>query len=155
MAIGLISDTHDDISAWAEVLPKVVTAFDGVELILHCGDLTTCQVLDDLAAIAPVVAVRSSADPDPQPPRLIEGPHVLEAGGVVIGLVNALGELDPDRLFGRSVDVVVHGGTHEAALETRGGVLLVNPGSPTLANEVTVAVLDPDSRPPKAEIVPI
>ena len=155
MAIGLISDTHDDIAPWPDVLPKVVKAFDGVELILHCGDLTTLQVLDDLANIAPVVAVRSPADPDPQPPRLIDGPYVLEVGGVLTGLINSLGEQDPDRLFGRSVNVIVHGGTHEARVEIRGGVLLVNPGSPTLANEVTVGVLDTRSRPPKADIVPM
>ncbi len=155
MAIGLISDTHDDIAPWAEVLPKVAEAFEGVELILHCGDLTTPQVLDDLAHIAPVVAVRSAADPPAQPPRLVEGPQVLDAGGLVVGLVNALGDRDPDELFGRAVDVVVHGGTHEASVETRDDALLVNPGSPTLANQVTVAVLDTHSRPPQARIIPI
>jgi uncharacterized protein len=155
MTIGLISDTHDDVAPWAEVLPKVANAFDGVELILHCGDLTTLQVLNDLAEIAPVVAVRSSADPASQPPRLVDGPHVLNAGGVVIGLVNSLGDHDPTELFDRPVDVVVHGGTHEASVEMRRGVLFVNPGSPTLANQVTVALVDTQSRPPRAEIIPI
>ena len=79
MRIGLIADTHDELVAWDEVLARVAVAFDGVELILHCGDLTTMRALDDLAGLAPVVAVRSDADPPPAPPRLLDGPHVLDA----------------------------------------------------------------------------
>jgi uncharacterized protein len=142
MRIGLIADTHDEIAPYDTVADKLSSAFDGVDLILHCGDLTTTGVLDRLEELAPVVAVRSANDPSPEPPRLFEGPHVLEAGGLVIGLVNTLGDLDVGELFGRPVDVVVHGGTHAASIERTDGVLLVNPGSPTLANEVTVAILD-------------
>ena len=109
---------------------------------MHCGDLTTTGVLDALAEIVPVVAVRSAADPPPEPPRLVDGPYITESEGLVIGLVNTLGDADPVTLFGRPVDVVVHGGTHEARIEKTGDALSVNPGSPTLANEVTVAVLD-------------
>jgi putative phosphoesterase len=140
--IGLVADTHDEIAPYDAVADKLAGAFDGVELILHCGDLTTTGVLDRLGELAPVVAVRSANDPSPEPPRLVEGPHILEVGGLVIGLVNTLGDADPGELFGRPVDVVVHGGTHAASIERTGGVLRVNPGSPTLAEEVTVAVLD-------------
>jgi uncharacterized protein len=153
MLIGLISDTHDAIAPWTDVLPKVAKAFDGVKLILHCGDLTTSQVLDDLAAIAEVVAVRSSNDPDPDPPRLLDSPHVVEVDGVAIGMVSWLGEQDPAVLFGRSVDVVVHGGRHRAEIQQEGDILLVNPGSPTLADEVAVAVLETKVKPPRAEII--
>jgi uncharacterized protein len=140
--IGLIADTHDEVVSFDTIANKVRDTFAGAELILHCGDLTTTAVLDRLAEIAPVVAVRSTGDPDPEPPRLLDGPHVLEAGGLTIGLVNTLGDADPAELFGRPVDVVVHGGTHAASVEEEGGVLRVNPGSPTLANEVSVAVLE-------------
>jgi putative phosphoesterase len=137
--IGLIGDTHDGIDAIEE---GVMHAFAGVELILHCGDLTTLGLLDRLGAIAPVVAVRSAADPPADPPRLVEGPHVVEAAGLAVGLVNALGDQDPGQLFGRPVDIVVHGGTHAASVGHEGGRLSVNPGSPTLADETTVAVLE-------------
>ena len=49
--------------------------------------------------------------------------------------------------------VVVHGGTHEASIEVLGGVLYVNPGSPTLAGEVSVGVLELDDGHPSATIV--
>ncbi|HEV8064883.1 MAG TPA: metallophosphoesterase family protein [Acidimicrobiales bacterium] len=153
MLIGLIADTHDAIGPWSGVLPKVAETFAGVGLILHCGDLTTSRVLDDLATIADVVAVRSDNDPAADPPRLLEGPQVVEIGGVVIGLVNWLGESEPADVFGRRVDVVVHGGSHRAEITHAGGTVLVNPGSPTLADEVTVALLDTAWRPPKVEIV--
>jgi len=153
--IGLIGDTHDDIVAFDTIEGAVTEAFSGVELILHCGDLTTLGLLDRLGAIAPVVAVRSAADPAAAPPRLLDGPHLLEAGGLTVGLVNTLGEADPAVLFGRPVDVVVHGGTHAASVTRDGGRLSVNPGSPTLADETTVAVLEIGDGAATATIVPI
>ena len=153
MLIGLIADTHDEIAPWSDVFPKVAQAFAGVEAILHCGDITTHRVLDDLANVARVVAVRSAADPQADPPRLLDGPTVLEMNGLVIGLVTSLVDQDPDSLFDRPIDVLVHGGTHEPSSETRDGVLHVNPGSPTLASETTVAVLDTATTPPEATII--
>lgn len=59
--IGVVADTHvgEHLSA---LPPSVATALDGVDLILHAGDLTHLGVLDDLRAIAPVVAVRGNHD---------------------------------------------------------------------------------------------
>lgn len=155
MRIGLIADTHDELVDWAGVLDRVTRPFDGVEMILHCGDLTTMRALEDLDAIAPTVAVRSGDDPPAAPPKLLDGPHVVAAEGVTIGLVNRLDDASPAALFDRPIDVVVHGGTHEATTETRDGVLLVNPGSPSLATTCTVAVLDLAGAVPAATIVPI
>jgi putative phosphoesterase len=155
MKIGLIADTHDAIAPFDTIRDRLAAAFDGVELILHCGDLTTIDLLDRLGEIAPVVAVRSSNDPPADPPRLLDGPHVLEAGGLTIGLVCTLGEGDPASVFDRPLDVVVHGGTHAAQIDKRGGVLAVNPGSPTLADEVSVAVLEVVEGRPSAVIVPM
>ncbi len=49
-------------------------------------------------------------------------------------------------LFGRPVDIVVYGHTHIPLVETFQGVLLVNPGSPTLPKQVrklgTVGLLE-------------
>ena len=54
--IGVISDTHGLLHA------EVERAFEGVELILHAGDIGSAEVLDGLRAIAPVVAVRGNND---------------------------------------------------------------------------------------------
>ena len=148
--IGLIADTHDALVEWDTIQPKVAAAFAGVELIVHCGDLTTMAVLDRLGEIAPVVAVRSPGDPPADGLRLFEDPHRIEHAGTAIAVVNQLGE----RTFDDAA-VVLCGGTHQAAIERRAEQLVVNPGSPSLADTVTVAVLEIDGGRAEAAIVPL
>src|SRR5206468_11123058 len=57
--IGVISDTH------GLVRPEVRPAFDGVDLILHAGDVGNAEVLKELASIARVIAVRGNNDNGP------------------------------------------------------------------------------------------
>jgi putative phosphoesterase len=146
--IGLIADTHDDLVEWDEIQPKVAAAFVGVELIVHCGDLSTMAVLDSLGEIAPVVAVRSPGDPPADGARLFNAPHRIEHGGTAIAVVNELGA----QTF-EGVAVVLCGGTHKATIERRAEQLVVNPGSPSLAETVTVAVLEIDGGRAEAAIV--
>jgi uncharacterized protein len=146
--IGLIADTHDNLVEWDAIQPRVAQVFDGVDLIVHCGDLSTVGVLDRLGEIAPVVAVRSPADPPADGERLFDGPHRIEHADGAIAVVNALGEQTFD-----DVAVVAHGGTHQASVERRAGQLVVNPGSPSLAETVTVAVLELDGGRAEATIV--
>jgi predicted phosphodiesterase len=55
-------------------------------------------------------------------------------------------------IFGKPMDIVVFGYTHEAMVETHQEVLFVNPGSPNLVNQNirlgTVAILEitPESK---------
>ena len=61
MLIGLISDTH--IPDRRIKLPqKVLEIFEGVDLIIHAGDITTQEVLDSLNSIAPTMAVEGNND---------------------------------------------------------------------------------------------
>ena len=55
MKIGLISDTR--VRRGEEVPPEVIRAFEGVELIIHAGNIYSPDVLDWLEQIAPVKAV--------------------------------------------------------------------------------------------------
>lgn len=179
MRIGLIADTH--IQRPSERLPEaVLRALRGVELVLHCGDIYHLSCLDQLEALAPVLAVRGYPDPRAPDPRLAETVRVVEAGGVRIGMVHDIGwpgprikadlrlELPDDeplpdvlrRKFGALVDVVAFGDTHEELVETHGGVLFVNPGSPTypgvrhpLGELGTVAILEVVSGQARAQIV--
>lgn len=154
--IGLVADTHDGICDWSAVVDKIKTAFFDVDAILHCGDLNSLACLDDLATIAPVVhATRSDGDPPPDPPRLDDGPRVVDVGGHAIGL--AFERPQDTAAFGQPVEAVVFGATHAASTEhDADGVLWVNPGSPSLAETTTVAVLtvgDDDGTPPTAEVI--
>jgi uncharacterized protein len=56
MDIGIISDTH------SLVRPEVYEAFEGVELILHAGDIGSHDVIIELEPIAPVKAVAGNND---------------------------------------------------------------------------------------------
>lgn len=69
--LGLISDTHmpDRWPDLPETLPQI---FRGVDLILHAGDVGELWVLDQLSAIAPVVAVHGNDEPPSTPEQL---PH--------------------------------------------------------------------------------
>src|SRR5262245_39535038 len=130
---GLLADTHDDAVDWPAALDLISSAMGDVDAIIHCGDLCTAQALESLAGIAPVWAVRTQADAPPSPPALVDGPRVLEAGRVRIGVTTSLSagpvhaEVDPavrfvrtegpdvaKKLFGEAVDVCVFGGTHRA-----------------------------------------
>jgi hypothetical protein len=152
MRIGLVSDTHaeDDL---ASMPPEIADTFAarGVQLILHLGDIYSLRVLDVLERVAPVVAVRDFTEPRGEDPRLAHTTRVLDVGGKWIAMVHDLGWPGPRivadttlrfpdqpplpevlrRKFGRAVDIVAFGHTHEELVETHMGVWFINPGSPT------------------------
>ena len=122
--IGLVADTH------GLVRPDLFEALAGVEMILHAGDVGGSDVLDELAAIAPVYAVFGNMD-DPNDPRL-EREIVREIGGVTIHVSHGheLGAPTPAKLLKRySGDVLVFGHTHRQLIERAGSRLVVNPGA--------------------------
>ena len=157
---GLVADTHDVLVDWADALARLRAAWGHLDAILHCGDLTSPAALETLAAIAPIYATRSDGDPPPAPPVLTDGPRLFAVGGVRVGLLFSLGKAPPDettaaRIFGAPIDVCVYGGTHESGIAEMGGVLFVNPGSPTLAATRTAATLTIENGRASAHIVEI
>lgn len=151
MRIGLIADTHIT-QAGKEPPHQVVEVFQGVDFILHAGDLLIWSVLDWLEKIAPVFAVRGNGDSGlPPVPRLPEA-RVLNICGKRLGLIHCLGPLGDlpnfmERYFNGGVDIIVFGDTHVATVQTRNGILLVNPGSPAIPRGLvgvlgTVGILD-------------
>jgi uncharacterized protein len=69
MRIGLLTDTHLP-STIRDLWNEVRTAFAGVDLILHGGDIVTPRVLDWLAEIAPTLAARGNNDSGWDDPRV-------------------------------------------------------------------------------------
>lgn len=123
MLIGLISDTHGLIR------PEALRALDGVDLILHAGDVGGATVLAALRRIAPVQAVFGNTDPDePRLPASLD--LILEALHVHVSHGHELGSPTPDALLARyDADVIVFGHTHRPVIERRGGRTVVNPGA--------------------------
>ena len=121
--IGLISDTH------GLVRPDVFGALEGVELILHAGDVGD-GVLEELETIAPVSAVYGNTDPTDDPrlaqaiERMIDSVHVHVSHG------HELGSPTPERLLAKyDADVIVYGHTHQQKVVEADGRLVVNPGA--------------------------
>jgi putative phosphoesterase len=118
--IGLISDTHGLLR------PEAADVLRGSDFIVHAGDIGE-SVLEPLATIAPVTAVRGNNDRAPWAQRINETEQ-LRFGEVTLHVLHDLAELAIDpRAAG--VDVVVTGHSHRPKIERRGGVLYVNPGS--------------------------
>jgi len=119
--IGVISDTHGLLR------PDAIEALRGVEYIIHAGDVGSPEILEELAAIAPVAAVRGNIDKAAWARKLPET-EVLEHGGISIYVLHDLAQLDlKPEAAGFAVVVSVH--SHVPKSETRHGVLYFNPGS--------------------------
>jgi uncharacterized protein len=121
IVIGVISDTHGLLR------PEAVDALRGSEHIIHAGDIGASEILDELAAIAPVTAIRGNIDEGTWARRLPET-EAVELAGIFIYVLHDLAQLDlkPEAA---SFKVVISGHTHVPKQETRGGVLYFNPGS--------------------------
>ena len=146
--IGVVADTHiPDRTGRLHpgILPALRAA--GVQHILHAGDISTQRVLDELASLAPVTAVRGNRD-------LLLG-HLplivqLELGGARIALMHGHGGWGPylfDKIrfltqgyrlerylkvlsqAGGQAQVIVFGHTHYPVQTVHAGQLLFNPGS--------------------------
>jgi uncharacterized protein len=123
VVVGLISDTHGLLR------PEVFDALEGVEIILHAGDVGG-SVLTELSAIAPVQAVYGNTD-TPGEPGLAASIR-LEIEGLTIHVSHGheLGRPTADRLLARyDADVIVYGHTHRPLIERSGRRLVVNPGA--------------------------
>ena len=126
MRLGVISDTH------GRLRPEVFTHFDGVDRILHAGDIGDPDILVELAAIAPVTAVSGNVDGGafaadvPEVARLeVEGRRVVVVHG------HRLGSPTPEllRRAHPEVDIVVFGHTHVPTVRWIDDRLFLNPGA--------------------------
>ncbi len=152
MRIGLITDTHlpnERRTLWDEVR----TAFIGVDLILHGGDIIHPMVLDWLEDIAPVMAAEGNNDLLLRDPR-IAPVQFLDVGGRRLAMVHDMESEDrPIELLRKlylknePADIFVTGHTHFERIDYRDGVLQINSGSPTFPHLTstrlgTVCILD-------------
>ncbi len=137
MLVGILSDTHVYDRA-SRLNPEVIETFRRreVELILHAGDLTSLDVLRELGRVARVVAVQGNMDahygttlPEKQVLTLGRQRVLLFHGRGIYprGDATKLAYLAKEH----GCDVVITGHTHRAALVEIGGVMIINPGSPT------------------------
>jgi uncharacterized protein len=154
MRIGVLSDTHGYLD------PRAAAALQGVERILHAGDIGSPAIIDALAAIAPVDAVAGNVDAGTALARRFPGSrqiaiedvliYMTHIGGQPAALARALPQPKPD--------VYIFGHSHVALLEQQGGVLFLNPGAagrPRFGGGLSVAMLEVEAGRATARIVPL
>jgi putative phosphoesterase len=161
--IGILSDTHMP-GSMPTLWDSVATAFAGVDLILHAGDIVLPMVLEQLEELAPVLAARGNNDVG-WDDRRVADIQWLDVAGFRIAMVH---DMEPEDepidvlrrkyLGGEEADVMVSGHTHFERIAWRDHILQVNPGSvvhPHLwsTRPGTVAVLDMEPQSLRARIV--
>ncbi|MBI2850139.1 MAG: YfcE family phosphodiesterase [Chloroflexi bacterium] len=168
MRIGLITDTH--IPWETNVVPtEVFTIFQGVDLILHGGDIYSHSVLDDLERIAPVYAALGDDD-YPGEDKRVQERHILKLEGKTIyltheGPYNLLSTTGLPLWWRNKIspgnyvdpDIIVAGHEHKVVVEKFNNILYINSGSPTLLHYKkgpgTVGILELNGGEPKVEII--
>ena len=121
MRVGLISDTHGLLR------PEAVEALRGSDLILHAGDIGDPRILDELARLAPVRAVRGNNDRGAWA-AAVPATDTVRIGAIGMYVLHDLAELaiDPVAI---GCQIVVAGHSHKPVHDIRDGVHFVNPGS--------------------------
>lgn len=119
--VGIISDTHGLLR------PEVIDRLQGVDRILHAGDVVGIDVIETLQSISPVHAVRGNCDNGEWSMQFPKTDYIT-IGPASIYLLHILYDIDiaPGAA---GVNIIVSGHTHKPLVEEKGGVIYINPGS--------------------------
>jgi len=155
MRIGVISDTHDYLN------PRLFDVFDGVDHILHAGDMNSMDMIIELSVIAPVIAVHGNMDPHDIAAHYPQDKRIQLAGNDVFMTHNGGMLLRNRKIFNKrcgkkTPNVFIWGHTHKPENKMIDGMLSLNPGSASrpmveLSPSVAILTLDPNE-PPRAKI---
>ena len=121
MLIGLISDTHDLLR------PAALELLEGVDHIMHTGDVCNPDLLAELRKVAPLNVVRGNCDHGDWAEE-IPVSDTFELDGIFIHARHILANLDLDPAAA-GINLVLFGHTHDPHQEERRGVTYFNPGS--------------------------
>jgi uncharacterized protein len=121
MKVGVISDTHGLLR------PEAVAALRGVGRILHAGDVGEAEILNQLAQLAPLTAIRGNIDRS-GPCAALPPTEWIELAGCNIYMLHDVHELDLDPVAA-GVQLIISGHSHKPLIEWKKDVLYFNPGS--------------------------
>ena len=135
MRIAVLADTHAP-RRWRSCPAAVARNLEGVDLILHAGDVCRAWVLEELRGFAPVRAVLGNNDAGDVADWGAPETLTLDLAGLRVGMIHDAGPAKGRagrmrRPFPRA-DLVVFGHSHVPLdLGEGAGPRLLNPGSPT------------------------
>ena len=119
--VGVISDTHGLLR------PQAIALLRDVDLIIHAGDIGRREVVDALQDIAPTYAIRGNIDTGAWAGEF-PMTRVVEAGDCRCFVVHDIADLDLAPAAA-GFAAVIYGHSHQPGIETRDGVVFLNPGS--------------------------
>ena len=139
LIIGVISDTH--IGDRIDKIPKdVYNQFSDVDLIIHCGDITSKSILNELNDMAEVIAVKGNMDHIELPREKVLNVENFKIGIIHGDTIYPRGDILKMKYYSleKDLDVLISGHTHIPLIkninipELNKKILLLNPGSPTV-----------------------
>lgn len=152
MRLGFVSDTHGDVAGWE----KVVSALGDVDLLLHSGDVLYHGAFNPiLASYSPrdlaemlnsgrYTMLHARGNCDSEVDQIALDNHILSdfafasVEGIRI-LVNHGHCYDEDGLIKMAkragASIVQRGHTHVPEIKVIDGIILMNPGSPSLPKQ--------------------
>jgi putative phosphoesterase len=154
MLIGIISDTHDNLPMVEKAVNRLNQ--EKVNLVLHAGDYVAPFVIPKFKALnAKLIGVFGNNDGDHEllKKRFSETNNcevrerfaLIDAEGFKIALLHG----DETQLLDAlttcaSLNAIVHGHAHTTRTESKGNVLIINPGEVCgyLTGKSTLALLD-------------
>lgn len=131
MRIAVLADTHANK---LEYLPKkMIKALSTVDLIIHAGDFTDVQILNELKQLGEVKAVHGNMD-SRELKAVLPFKEIVEIEDKRIGITHGSGApwgiedrvrkvFESDR-----VDIIVYGHSHQSQNKTIKDILFFNPG---------------------------
>ncbi len=119
--LGIISDTHGILRA------EAIGALRGSDIIIHAGDVGEPEIIDRLRDLAPTYVVRGNVDRGKWAADLPRS-AIVEIGKLRLFVLHQIAELTLDPAAAGHA-AVVFGHSHVPSVETRDGVLFLNPGS--------------------------
>ena len=119
--VGVISDTHGLLR------PEALDVLRGSDMIIHAGDVGKPEVIDRLGEVAPLHVVCGNVDQESWAAAL-PMTELVEVGDHRFFVLHDVAQLDVDPAAA-GFAAVVFGHSHRPSIETRNGVLFLNPGS--------------------------
>jgi putative phosphoesterase len=121
MRVGIISDTHGLLR------PEAIRHLAGTDHIIHAGDIGAPEVIEGLRRIAPTTAIRGNIDSG-EWAKNYPDTELVVLGGRAFYVLHNLEEIKLDPAAS-GFDVIISGHLHRPRIETKTGVLYLNPGS--------------------------
>jgi len=134
MRIAVLADTH--VNRLEHLPKKIIDALSTVDLIIHAGDFTDVQVLEELRRLREVKAVHGNMD-STELKTVLPVKEIVEIENKRIGITHGSGspwgiEERVRKMFESDrIDIIIYGHSHRSPNKVIDDILFFNPGKAT------------------------